>query len=189
MAGKGNYRKGQGPAPASASVPRQRLDGPKKEDSPEGEKQPLIKFSRTLWAEIMALLCEGYTVGDICNQPGMPSERTVYRWMARIPDLRPEFEQNCQIRATAFVEKAVEAARDSRFDWKERLAFNGGNKGWELNGDALGRSALISKTYLQVAALYAPKFAPRMRQEVTGEDGGPVKILSSTVKFVDPKPQ
>lgn len=122
-------------------------------------------------AEIADVICERMIEGEslvkICADPEMPTRTTIYRWM----DANPEFVTRCA--------RAREGLADYLVDAIEDLA----SKTTTDNFQAM-------KVKIATAQWRAMKMAPRVygdrtRTEVTGADGGAVKVESAVVDSRD----
>ena len=122
-------------------------------------------------AEIADVICERMIEGEslvkICADPEMSTRTTIYRWM----DANPEFVTRCA--------RAREGLADYLVDAIEDLA----SKTTTDNFQAM-------KVKIATAQWRAMKMAPRVygdrtRTEVTGADGGAVKVESAVVDSRD----
>lgn len=55
-------------------------------------------YTDTLAAEIIWQVMEGKSTRKICEQDGMPSRDTLYRWLANSPDFSDQYVRACKIR-------------------------------------------------------------------------------------------
>lgn len=139
MAGRHNHKKGEGPKPQG--IIKSHLPGKKKEKIP-GVKASPVRFSEEKFAEILELIACGQGVKPICELEGMPNVTNFWKWTRRSQNGQARYLEAKKLGVFAMLEEAQEITDDGSNDWTERLAFNGGNPGWELNGEHVQRSKL-----------------------------------------------
>lgn len=125
------------------------------------------KYTAEMADAICERMIEGESLVKICEDPEMPTRTTVYRWM----DANPDFVTRCA--------RAREGLADYLVDAIEDLA----SKTTTDNFQAM-------KVKIATAQWRAMKMAPRVygdrtRTEVTGADGGAVKVESAVVDSRD----
>ena len=125
------------------------------------------KYTAEMADAICERMIEGESLVKICEDPEMPTRTTIYRWM----DANPEFVTRCA--------RAREGLADYLVDAIEDLA----SKTTTDNFQAM-------KVKIATAQWRAMKMAPRVygdrtRTEVTGADGGAVKVESAVVDSRD----
>lgn len=123
----------------------------------------IIKYSEALADEICRRMINGESLVQICKSENLPDRSTVYRWM----DEHPEFATRCA--------RAREGLADYLVDDIADLA----RQTTEENYNSM-------KVKIATAQWRAMKMAPRIygdrtRTEVTGADGGAVKVEQTTV--------
>ena len=101
-------------------------------------------------------LAEGMTLREVCRQEGMPPESTVRLWALDDREgFAAQYARAREIGYHAMADDIVEISDDGSNDWMER---NGeGNIGWQLNGEALGRSRLRVDTRKWMLSKVLPK--------------------------------
>jgi hypothetical protein len=116
------------------------------------------KYAAEIAGRICAELAEGRSLRDICRADGMPTPSTVRAWALKDP------EGFCGLYTTArnlgldaIADEIFEIADDGTNDWMERLAYNGGVPGWEVNGENVQRSKLRIETRKWYLSKLAPK--------------------------------
>ena len=109
------------------------------------------KFLPDEAAEIIALISEGSSLAAVCRMPGMPSMRTVMRWLAERDDYRQEY--------TRAREAKADADADSIGDIAARC----------LTGEYDPSSARVAIDALKWAAavMQPKKYGPKMDLTVT----------------------
>lgn len=86
-----------------------------------------------------------------------PGVTTVYRWLDENPSFAKNYARGKDAQADLMAEDVVEIADDGRNDYMERLNFDGANKGWEINGEAVARSRVRIDARKWMAAHLKPK--------------------------------
>jgi len=141
----------------------------KKPDQPDVPTEPTRPVGRpSSYSDALAdAVCErmlnGQSLVKICEDEEMPSRTTIYRWM----DARPDFVARCA--------RAREGLADYLLDRIEQMA----DATTELNVQS-------QKVKISTAQWRAMKMAPRVygersRTELTGADGGPIRVAATTI--------
>ena len=125
------------------------------------------KYTAEMADAICERMIEGESLVKICEDPEMPTRTTIYRWM----DANPDFVTRCA--------RAREGLADYLVDAIEDLASKTTNDNFQA-----------MKIKIATAQWRAMKMAPRVygdrtRTEVTGADGGAVKVESAVVDSRD----
>lgn len=120
-------------------------------------------YNEEIATKIVNRMIEGENLTQICRDPAMPPRVTVYAWF----DKYPEFYARCA--------RAREALADYLVDEIEDLA----SKATAKNIDQL-------KLQISTKQWRAMKIAPRIysdrsRTEVSGADGGPIKVQAEVI--------
>ena len=132
-------------------------------------------YSEKAADEICARLSDGEPLRQICRDDRMPAWRTVYSWLEANEDFSARFARARNLGFDAIAEEALEIAdtpaegesRKVRADGKEEVTHE----------DMLGHRKLQIETRLKLLAKWDPKrYGEKMKQEITGEDGGPLEI-------------
>ena len=143
--------------------PRKKAEQP---DAPTEPTRPVGRpssYSDALADAVCERMLNGQSLVKICEDEEMPSRTTIYRWM----DARPDFVARCA--------RAREGLADFLVDDIERLA--------DLTTEANVQSMKVKISTKQWRAM---KMAPRIygessRTELTGENGGPIRIAATTI--------
>lgn len=126
-------------------------------------------------------LADGESLRTICDDEGMPARSTVFRWLSLHKEFSDQYARAKEVQAEVLADELISIADDGRNDWMERKDADGANVGWRENGEALRRSALRIDTRKWVAAKLLPKkYGEKVRQEITGEDGGAIQTESKS---------
>lgn len=111
--------------------------------------------------EIADRICEGLAAArslrSICFDEGMPTQTTVFRWLAddRFLEFREQYMRAREAQADALFDEMLDIADDAANDWMEREGEN--SQGWQLNGEHVQRTRLRLDTRKWIAARLAPK--------------------------------
>lgn len=132
-------------------------------------------FTDDLAAFICAEIATGAKLPDICSAENMPTDRTVYRWLASNPIFCQQYARAQEDRTAAMAEELLEIADNGSNDWMEKN--NGDSVSWVTNGEALQRSRLRVDTRKWLMSKMCPKkYGDKIVQENVGPDGGAMKI-------------
>lgn len=132
--------------------------------------------------DLIALFLERIVTSDrsvsrICLDEDMPSSTSVYKWLTLYPEFAEKYARAKEMQGDAIADGMFDIADDGSNDWMERLAFNGGNPAWEVNGEVLQRSKLrIDTRKWYLSKILPKKYGDKIQQEVTGKDGAPFVI-------------
>jgi hypothetical protein len=124
------------------------------------KRGPPNKFSQEIADQICDLMAAGSDMIEACDTLKL-NRSTVYRWMTQFP----EFEAQCA--------RARETLTDVRLKMIRDKITTAQEKGID---PALLRIQVSHEQWL--AEKIAPRYQQRQRTELTGKDGGPVKIES-----------
>lgn len=121
------------------------------------------KFTEEIADYICEQMVEGRDLCDICTDDGMPNRMTVYRWM----DANPAF--------AAQYARAREALADFELNHLKTLAA-------ECTEDNVNSTRVKLNHYQWRLMKIAPRtYGDRVKTEITGADGGAVKVESAVV--------
>lgn len=129
----------------------------KKKGAPS-RKEP-VRFSQSLFNEMLVEVMEGLTIREICSGPKRPAMKTFYEWVAENPELGKQYARAREISSDGFEADILFLARS-------------------INPD----NATASKSAFEMLRWVASKRAPRrygdkQTLEHTGEGGGPVQEI------------
>ena len=126
---------------------------------------------------ICAELTEGRSLRSVCKDEGMPAKSTVFKWLADVPEFAELYRIAMEQRTEAHVEECLDIADDGSNDW---IASNDpDNPGYRFNGEHYQRSRLRVETRKWIACKMKPKkYGDKVSTEITGADGGPVRIVA-----------
>jgi len=129
---------------------------------------------------------------DICKMDGMPTDRTVIRWLSnpKMTAFRDEYYHARRVQAEIYVDEIFTIADASADDWIPSINKHGEQNGWKPDNEAIQRSRLRVDT----RKWYAGKLIPRIYGEhstvdldVTGDLAELLKISANKDKGL-PKP-
>jgi hypothetical protein len=120
-------------------------------------------YSEKTADEIVQRMIEGESLTAICRDEKMPPRVTVYAWFDKHPDFYARCARAREALADYLVDQIEELARTATKDNIEQIKLQVSTKQWR-----------------------AMKMAPRMygdrtRTEVTGADGGPIKMQAEVI--------
>lgn len=127
---------------------------------------------------ICAELVTPRSLSSVCRDEGMPNKRTVLRWLR----IHEEFQKLYSIavleRADSVFEDMFEIADDARNDFMEETNADGKPSGvYRFRKEHVQRSRLRIETRKWALARMNPKkYGDKMTAELTGSEGGPIKV-------------
>jgi hypothetical protein len=131
------------------------------------------KYTETLAEEICGLLAEGQSLVEICRRGDMPSQRTVYRWLAAADGFRQSYARAREAQADRFADEIIEIADDATNDWMER------RQGEETITVVDHEHIQRSRVRIEARKWLMAKLAPKKYGDsvaLTGGGGGPLVI-------------
>jgi hypothetical protein len=134
-------------------------------------------YTPKIGAEICERLAEGEPLRKICRDPHMPAWRTVYDWIKADSEFATRIAHARMLGFDAIAEEALEIA-DTPMAGEE--IEDDGEKVRTRRGDMLGHRKLRVETRLKLLAKWCPaKYGDRTAMELTGANGGPVRITDT----------
>jgi len=122
------------------------------------------------------------TMRSIAERKGMPTERTLFRWLDKHEEFRQQYARAKEIQAEHLVEEMLSIADDGSLDVELRTNRQGEEYEAE-RPDIVSRSKLMLDTRKWLAGKLKPKkYGDKVKMEHTGEDGGAIEV--KTVKSV-----
>lgn len=93
---------------------------------------------------------------EVCRQEGMPPESTVRGWAVDDREgFAAHYARSREIGYQTMADEIMEISDDGQNDWMERNGED--NEGWQVNGEALGRSRLRVDTRKWMLSKTLPK--------------------------------
>ena len=136
-----------------------------------------IFYSDALADEICERLSNGEPLRAICRDTHMPTWSAVYRWVNADKDFALRVSNARELGADAIAEDILSIA-DTPQMGEETEESETGMK--VKRADMLGHRKLQIETRLKLLAKWCPKkYGDRTAMELTGADGGPVRITDT----------
>jgi hypothetical protein len=130
-----------------------------KKDSPDrptrGRGRPSA-WSPKLGRAICALIADGLSLRAICEQPGMPDRRTVFRWLASQEEFCHQYSLAREFQLHLLIDECLEIADDSRNDIIRHVTENG-RVIERVNHEHIRRAKLRVATRKWMVGRLAPK--------------------------------
>lgn len=145
--------------------------------------RPTIRTDE-LDAQILARTENGESLITICRDPEMPARSTVYEWIESDPDFSGRLSKAREKGLDVIAHSCLEIADMPQLGTVETIKADGSRE--VRQEDMLGHRKLRIETRLKLLAKWDPKrYGDKLQQEVTGENGGPIKEVVRVV--VDPR--
>ena len=74
---------------------------------------------------ICTRIIEGETIKEICEDPDLPSQRTIYRWLAAIPTFWQLYARAREALMDRWADEIIEIADDSSEDYVDHIGADG----------------------------------------------------------------
>lgn len=127
-----------------------------------------MKFTNAIADAICERIADGESLRMICEDEGMPSKTSVFRWLADNEKFRDQYARARETQADAIFDDILSIADDGRNDWMERNF--GEEPRWVENGEALRRSALrIDARKWMAGKLRPKKYGDKIDVEHSGD--------------------
>lgn len=124
--------------------------------------------------EICFRIGEGETLLSICREENKPVRSTIYLWLREHKEFSDKYAQAREVQADTFADEAIEIADDAAFDWQERIEK--GKASVVCDYEHIQRSRVRIDTRKWLTSVSNPKkYSERIKQEISGPDGGPVE--------------
>ena len=133
-------------------------------------------YTPELAATILARLAKGESLRAICRDADMPSRPTVHKWIIEDTDgFATQYTRARDAGLDEIADEVFEIADDGTNDYVQTA------EGQKLNGEHVQRSRLRFDARRWYLSKLAPKkYGERLATEISGPDGGPVKIEDGT---------
>lgn len=132
------------------------------------------EFTQEIADAICERLINGESLRTICDGDDLPAKSTVCRWLASNQEFRDQYARAREMQADILADETLDIADDGRNDWMEKRNQDGEVVGWQVNGEAIGRS----KLRVEARRWYAGKLAPKRysdKLQLTDGDGKPLQ--------------
>lgn len=132
------------------------------------------RYSDAIARKLCERIMEGQSLKEVCEDPRMPSVRTVTRWFAdpRLADFREMYYFSRRIQAEIRVDEIFEIADNTSNDWKEKFDKDGNFLEMVPDGEAIQRSRVRIDTRKWFAARLVPRLYGDRKEidlDVTGD--------------------
>lgn len=133
-------------------------------------------YTQELADSICARLAKGDSLRAICNTEGMPARSTVVDWIIKDKEgFSAQYTRARDIGLDEMADELFDIADDST---RDTVMDENGNE--RTNSEVVARSRLRVDTRKWYLSKLAPKkYGDRITQEVVGDGGGPVKVVSA----------
>lgn len=140
-------------------------------------------YSTAIADVICDRIIAGQTIREICRDPKMPDESTLYRWLPKHEAFREQYARAKELQMERYAEEIIEISDDGTNDWMERRSFGGGGRSDAAgepeetvpNHEHIARSKLRVDARKWLMSKLAPKkYGDKITQEVTGAEGAPL---------------
>lgn len=105
----------------------------------------------------------------------MPGTSTLFEWLEAHEEFRIKYARARDLQSELGFDDLQEIADDGTNDWMERRNGEGEVVGWQVNGEAIGRSKLRAETLRWRLEKLKPKKYGTKPIELSGPDGGPIQ--------------
>jgi hypothetical protein len=117
-------------------------------------------------------LASGESLRKICDDDGMPDQKTVFRWVHSFEEFRQQYARARELQMERWADEIVEISDDGRNDYD----------GQKTNSDHIARSRLRVDTRKWLMSKLAPKkYGDRMTTTIAGDPENPVKMSLENV--------
>lgn len=149
-------------------------------NTPAGAKRgpKPIPYTVELATALCMQLSLGRSLRSVCNDEGMPSIDTCFRWMQdETKDFRVMYNTAKQEAADMMAEDLLDIVDDGRNDWMEDEYMKGKSPGWKVNGEAVQRSKLRMDARIWLMSKMKPRKYGQSLDLTTGGEKLPMPLL------------
>lgn len=151
-------------------------------DEPNKGGRP-TDYNEEVAEEIIGRILDGQGVAEIGRDETMPSERTIFRWLAKYEEFCQRYARAKEISAEVMGEELLDIADNGSNDWMERKDKDGENIGWQVNGEAIQRSRVRIDTRKWLMGKLKPKkYGDKLGLNVGDADGEPIEAININIK-------
>lgn len=128
-----------------------------------------LPYDAKVAMHICDLIIEGHTMRSIETQPGMPTAKTIMRWLAAHEDFLAAYQRAKEIQTESMEEEIVEISDDSSKDVIEKIGKDG-KPYTVIDHEVVNRSRLRVDTRKWIMSKRAPKrFGDNQNVEFGGQ--------------------
>ena len=136
------------------------------EAQPTGRPSLFTKETANIICERIA---DGESLRSICDDEGMPSKSTVFKWLNEEEGFSDQYRRAREAQADTIFDDILDIADDGRNDWMEKRNADGESIGWAENGEAMRRSHLRIEARKWMAGKLKPKkYGDKLDLNVSG---------------------
>ncbi len=154
-----------------------------------------VRFTGTTYNPRTArLICErlmmGESIAKVCEDPRMPSKRTVFRWLSdpKCVDFREMYYYSRRVAVEALVDEIIEIADNTDKDWEPVFNKQGELVDLKPNNEAIQRSRVRIDTRKWLAAKLVPRIYGDNTQVELGVTGDLAELLKKATNKDDGLP-
>ncbi|QIG76701.1 terminase small subunit protein [Rhizobium phage RHph_I1_23] len=132
--------------------------------------------------KICERIADGESLKSICEEDGMPSKATVFKWLGQNASFVDKYARAREAQADALFDEILSIADDGRNDWMERRGEE--DTGWVANGENIRRAQLrIDARKWMAGKLRPKKYGEKLDIDgtMTHEAGDSIKSLMDAV--------
>lgn len=148
-----------------------------------------VTFSKDVCDRIIDEIQAGRTLSDICNDPGMPSRRSVSRWINQDADFEKRYESAKGIQADVLFEKIIDTA-EGRLDDEiiKGKAYKGKNESDNSRRHMImqEREQRIRAYQFAISKLKPKKYGATQHVEISGNQDKPIQQVTR-IELVAPQ--
>lgn len=139
-------------------------------------------YTEEMADKICERIADGESLKSICEEDGMPSKATVFKWLGQNASFVDKYARAREAQADALFDDILSIADDGRNDWMERRGEE--DAGWVANGENIRRAQLrIDARKWMAGKLRPKKYGEKLDVEgtLTHEAGDSIKSLMDAV--------
>jgi hypothetical protein len=114
-----------------------------------------VHYSAEIGDRICAEMIDGKSLRSVCEMEGMPTKKTVMRWLRTHPEFKQNYDLAQRERAQVYAEDIVDIADNASNDWME--TNDPDNQGYRFNGEHVQRSKLRLEARKWICSKLLPK--------------------------------
>jgi len=155
-----------------------------KASTPQRDKGGPSKFSQEMADAICEQIVLGKSMRQICQQQGMPAERTIYYWLEKDREFCQQYARAREAQADLYFEECLEIANDRTGDYVTARTEDG--KTFD-NHEHIQRSRLRVDTLKWAASKLAPKKYGEHFTHGFGDQEGPISPRPAVLVTIRPQ--
>ena len=132
-----------------------------------------VRFSQEVFDEICVYLSMGESLRAACKHEGMPDKTSVLRWLAKMPELRPQY-----VRAK---EEGADAIAEDMFDIADEFPLSKEDGSVDSGYIQYARHRTDTRKWY-LSKIAPKKYGDKVTAELTGADGSP--LMPTTIQLV-----